>query len=183
MRWIRKYFRLRIVLLIAWTSFLWFGYERLKVRAVGCPIEPAEQGMHRPVANRLMPPNWRIGPNDVDWGRQENHQDLTGKYIACKLDVGRAVTVSDVRDAPIITPTSGRTAYYLKLTDSSSLPQNLNADMHLEIFGGTGAPVASNVRVLALVCKSSCWPVLEVTPSESQQLQKENIANLTVILR
>src|SRR5579864_5662800 len=134
MRWIRKYLQLRTLLLIAWIAFVWFGYRHLKVKAVSCPAEPASEGVSRGFAKRLMPPNWRVGSNDIDWGKEERHPDFTGKYAVCKIDVGQPVTLNNVGDEPIISPADGRQTYLLRVTNAPALPQDLNADMHLEIF-------------------------------------------------
>jgi hypothetical protein len=183
MRWIRAFLPLRVLVLILWISFVWYGYARLKIVEPSCLRAGDKVGMLHGIAKRAMPLNWRIGPGDVDWREQKEHPEFDGRYTVCKLAPGEPVVTSDVTDDPVIIPADGKMIYLLRLNQLSRPPQNMNAGMYMEVFGSAGAPVADNARVLAVVCKDSCSLFIEVTATESQQLQKENLANIVLLLR
>jgi hypothetical protein len=149
----------------------------------GCLSFTQKGAIQHALAGRPMPINWRIGVGDLDWGKEQDHPDFTGKYVACKLELGEPIVASDTRDEPVIALADGKISYILKSGTQSSHLQDLNVGAHLDLFGATGAPVATNARVIAILCTNSCSAVLELTPAESQQLRSENAATLTFLAR
>jgi hypothetical protein len=128
-----------------------------------------------------MPLNWRIGSDDLDWGDRKDHLNFIGKYLAHKVEKGAPVAESDTNSDPVIDPADGRLGYLLAA--QSNVPQAINAGTHVEVFGADGIPLISDARVLAVICKHSCMPLLEVTAPELLQLKKEEATTLILALR
>jgi hypothetical protein len=181
MRWIRTWLQLRLFLLILWVFCVWIGYSRFKVRQAGCAALEEKAALMHAVAMRAMPVNWLIGAGDIDWGKVNTHPEFTRKYVTCSLDMSDLVVAGDLRDEPVVVPIGGKLTYLLKL---AGLPQNVNAGMHVDIYGTAGGlPIVSNEQVLAVLCKEACFPLLEITPAESAQLQKETLSTVNVSFR
>jgi hypothetical protein len=193
MRHLRLLLSLPTALLVAWVMLVWFGFGYFKLKSgqsekprtaqSGCKPSIEKSTLHHGVSTTMMPVNWRISAKDVDWADDKNHADLTGKYITCTIHIGEPVIEEDAVEQPVISPAEGKTTYLLKQNSKLGIPPNINAGMRVQVFPAGGVPVVADAHIIALICNGPCFPLLEVTPAESLLLQREDAAQLTVVLR
>jgi hypothetical protein len=181
-----------LVCLLCWISFLDWGALRLRQwpkapparTVVSACLAPAEkQSLPHLVALRDMAVNWRVSAADLTrpvHGDAPTASEFVGKYLGCKIAGVDPVITFELRSNPQITVADKKLLYLLPLdaTEESAI----NAGMHLDLFAGATADV-TNAEVLAVVCKSSCEAVLQLTPAEIELLKLLDASKLKKIIR
>jgi hypothetical protein len=191
----------RMLLAIAWFlvlvgGSLWMESRKAAPRqsvspptiANGCLSVKAKETLEYFSSNRDLAVNQRIVEADLNWSGRSNQsiqpKQFLGKYLACAVHSSEPVVLRELRDAPQVRASTGKSEYPLPLTGHLSFDLTFDVGSQIDLFEDS-SPLLQKVPVLAVQCASirtdDCAVLLELSPSDGRLLSRSDATKLRIV--
>lgn len=188
----------RIGLVIVYLGWVVYGYFFLDGKRVDFGnlqiVKRIDFGNLQFTATRSLPAGYRVHSGDVGFRPNLSSRDErtlppewspVNKYLANAHKTGDAFGTADLKLAPIINVSAGKSKYFFSLQNQKELSDVLNTDSRVDVCGVI-CPI-ENARIASIVCSendsTSCFAVLELTQQQAQLISGSDKESYRLILR
>lgn len=170
---------IRLICVLFWVSLAVYGIWRF------IHANPGQAWVYR--GARPLQKNYRFGDSDLsDVSAGPNWKMYRGRYLRKQIDPNKPFTTADLLSSPELEIPTDAAPVLIPLNGQPTVASLLNAGTVISIWRGKD-PIASRLRVLALLCPKSesspsdCQVVLAPLKADSVKLAHQDVSKLTLL--